>query len=71
MTDRARVVVVAVALFAAAGVGVVAGAAGVVMRAPVLACGDTPGFCPNPPRGDDRPHRPGPPVLTCPECGRI
>lgn len=70
MTDRMRVVAVAAALVAAAGTGVVAGAAGVVMRAPVLACGDTPGFCPNPPTGDERP-RPAAPVLTCPECGRI
>lgn len=71
MTDRARVVLVAVALMVSAGVGVVAGAAGVVMRVPVLACGDTPGFCPNPPSGNDRPHRTGPPVLACPECGRV
>lgn len=57
MTRRVRVVVAVVSLVAAAGVGVVAGAAGVVMReAPVTACGGTPGFCPNPP--DDEPAAP-------------
>jgi hypothetical protein len=55
VTRRVRVVAV-VSLVAAAGMGVVAGAAGVVMReAPVTACGGTPGFCPNPP---DEPSAP-------------
>lgn len=74
-----RAVVTAVLVVVSGAVGVVAGAAGVVMN-PSLACGDTPGFCSNPP-GDTTqrvvrpaPARPGTepvPAPACPECGRF
>jgi hypothetical protein len=35
--------------------------------APALACGDTPGFCPNPPDHTSQPAAP----LTCPECNKF
>lgn len=70
-----RAVVTAVLVVASGAVGVVAGAAGVVMN-PTVLCGDTPGFCPNPPPKTTRPvTHPGQgravPAPGCPECGRF
>jgi hypothetical protein len=61
-----RAVATAVLVALASGLGVVAGAAGVAMN-PTVLCGDTPGFCPNPPERNTQPA----PVLACPECGRF
>lgn len=69
MTDRVKVVGLALALVTAASAGVVAGAAGATERV-VVACGTTPGFCPNPPTRDEQPPV-GSGGLRCPECGRI
>jgi hypothetical protein len=74
-----RAVVTGVLVVVSGAVGVVAGAAGVVIN-PSLACGDTPGFCSNPPATTTQPVvRPAParpvtgpvPAPACPECGRF
>jgi hypothetical protein len=66
-----RAVVTGVLVAVSGAVGVVAGAAGVVMNPSVL-CGDTPGFCSNPPEvGTSAPARHPVPAPGCPECGRF